>query len=64
MVEPNEDVQDNEENDEVVSSAVIEVDADGNVDEIVSSDMNENQNDQESLEEETGEETEENDDSI
>ena len=64
MVEPNEDVQDNEENDEVVSSAVIEVDADGNVDEIVSSDMNENQNDQESLEEETGEETEENDGSI
>ena len=64
MVEPNEDVQDNEESDEIVSSTELEVDADSNVDEVISSDLTEDSNNEESVDEETGEETEENEDSI
>ena len=64
MVEPNEDVQDNEESDEIVSSTELEVDADSNVDEVISSDLTEDSNVEESVDEETGEETEENGDSI
>ena len=64
MVEPNEDVQDNEESDEIVSSTDLEVDADSNVDEVISSDLTEDSNIEESVDEETGEETEENEDSI
>tara|TARA_Y100000814_G_scaffold227153_1_gene171084 strand:- start:64 stop:1389 length:1326 start_codon:yes stop_codon:yes gene_type:complete len=64
MVEPNEDVQDNEESDEIVSSTELEVDADINVDEVISSDLTEDSNVEESVDEETGEETEENGDSI
>ena len=64
MVEPNEDVQDNEVSDEIVSSTELEVDADSNVDEVISSDLTEDSNNEESVDEETGEETEENEDSI
>ena len=64
MVEPNEDVQDNEVSDEIVSSTELEVDADSNVDEVISSDLTEDSNVEESVDEETGEETEENKDSI
>ena len=64
MVEPNEDVQDNEVSDEIVSSTDLEVDADSNVDEVISSDLTEDSNIEESVDEETGEETEENEDSI
>ena len=64
MVEPNEDVQDNEVSDEIVSSTELEVDADSNVDEVISSDLTEDSNYEESVDEETGEETEENEDSI
>jgi len=64
MVEPNEDVQDNEVSDEIVSSTELEVDADSNVDEVISSDLTEDSKNEESVDEETGEETEENEDSI
>ena len=64
MVEPNEDVQDNEVSDEIVSSTELEVDADSNVDEVISSDLTEDSNVDESVDEETGEETEENGESI
>ena len=64
MVEPNEDVQDNEVSDEIVSSTELEVYADSNVDEVISSDLTEDSNNEESVDEETGEETEENEDSI